>query len=52
VTELPGPVNGNTGEELDLATLRDLGVARVSYGPSFYRKALADFEVSVRTVLG
>ena len=52
VDELPGPVNGNTGEELDLATLRELGVARVSYGPSFYRRALADFEVSVRTILG
>ena len=34
VTELPGPINGNTGDELDLATLRELGVARVSYGPA------------------
>ena len=39
VAELPGPVNGNTGEQLDLATLRELGVARVSFGPRFYRAA-------------
>ncbi|WP_208630402.1 isocitrate lyase/PEP mutase family protein [Amycolatopsis kentuckyensis] len=32
-----GPVNGNTGPELDLATLTALGVARVSFGPRFYR---------------
>lgn len=32
-----GPVNGNTTDELDLAALRSLGVARVSYGPRFYR---------------
>jgi hypothetical protein len=30
VAELPGPINGNTGAELDLATLRQLGVERVS----------------------
>jgi 2-methylisocitrate lyase-like PEP mutase family enzyme len=33
----PGPVNGNTTDELDLAALRALGVARVSYGPRLYR---------------
>ena len=48
VTELPGPVNGNTSDELDLATLRKLGVARVSYGPRFYRAALADFAAAVQ----
>jgi 2-methylisocitrate lyase-like PEP mutase family enzyme len=47
VTELPGPVNGNTGDELDLAALRLLGVARVSYGPRFYRAAMADFNNAV-----
>ncbi|WP_205856424.1 isocitrate lyase/phosphoenolpyruvate mutase family protein, partial [Phytoactinopolyspora endophytica] len=51
VTELPGPVNGNTGEHLDLATLRDLGVARVSYGPRLYRAALADLKTSVQELL-
>jgi 2-methylisocitrate lyase-like PEP mutase family enzyme len=52
VRELPGPLNGNPGEELDLAALRELGVARVSYGPSFYRRALADFGVAVKDLLG
>jgi 2-methylisocitrate lyase-like PEP mutase family enzyme len=51
VTELPGPINGNTGDELDLATLRELGVARVSYGPRFYRAAMADFDTAVRALL-
>jgi 2-methylisocitrate lyase-like PEP mutase family enzyme len=51
VRELPGPINGNTGEHLDLATLRRLGVARVSYGPRFYRAALADFAAAVRAIL-
>lgn len=48
VTELPGPINGNPGDELDLATLRDLGVARVSYGPRFYRAALAGLKTSIQ----
>jgi 2-methylisocitrate lyase-like PEP mutase family enzyme len=48
VAELPGPINGNTSDELDLATLRELGVARVSYGPRFYRAALADFAAAVQ----
>jgi 2-methylisocitrate lyase-like PEP mutase family enzyme len=48
VSGLPGPVNGNTGEELDLAALRELGVARVSYGPRFYRAAMADLKTSVQ----
>ncbi|ETK33265.1 isocitrate lyase/PEP mutase family protein [Microbispora sp. ATCC PTA-5024] len=51
VAELPGPVNGNTGEQLDLATLREMGVARVSYGPRFYRAALADLKTAVQALL-
>ncbi|WP_460358230.1 isocitrate lyase/phosphoenolpyruvate mutase family protein [Actinoallomurus acanthiterrae] len=47
VAEIPGPVNGNTGEHLDLATLRELGVARVSYGPRFHRAAMADLKTAV-----
>jgi 2-methylisocitrate lyase-like PEP mutase family enzyme len=47
VTELGCPVNGNVGEELDLAALRELGVARVSYGPRFYRAALAGFKAAI-----
>src|ERR1700712_1666690 len=37
VSELPGPINGNTSDEVDLAALRELGIARVSQGPRFYR---------------
>lgn len=51
VAELPGPINGNTGDGLDLATLRDLGVARVSYGPRFYRAAMANLGAAVRELL-
>jgi len=47
VTGLAGPVNGNPGEYLDLATLRELGVARVSYGPRFYRAAMAGLKAAV-----
>jgi 2-methylisocitrate lyase-like PEP mutase family enzyme len=47
VAELPGPVNGNVGDELDLAALRDLGVARVSYGPRFYHAGLAGFRTAI-----
>ncbi|MEV5717691.1 isocitrate lyase/phosphoenolpyruvate mutase family protein [Amycolatopsis mediterranei] len=41
VAGVGGPVNGNTGPELDLGTLASLGVARVSFGPRFYRAGLA-----------
>jgi 2-methylisocitrate lyase-like PEP mutase family enzyme len=38
VAGLPGPVNANTRPAgPDLAKLRELGVARVSYGPRLYR---------------
>ncbi|QFZ21292.1 isocitrate lyase/PEP mutase family protein [Saccharothrix syringae] len=50
VAELPGPVNGNTGDRLDLAALREVGVARVSYGPRFHREALAGFRAAVEEV--
>jgi 2-methylisocitrate lyase-like PEP mutase family enzyme len=52
VCELPGPINANTGPAgLDLAKLRELGVARVSYGPRFYRQALANFTTAVQELL-
>ncbi|GIG68724.1 2-methylisocitrate lyase-like PEP mutase family enzyme [Phytomonospora endophytica] len=51
VEGLPGPVNGNSGADLDLATLRSLGVARVSYGPRFYHAAMADLRVAVGALL-
>jgi 2-methylisocitrate lyase-like PEP mutase family enzyme len=47
VAGLPGPVNGNTSDGMDLATLRELGVARVSYGPRFYRAAMAGLKTAV-----
>jgi 2-methylisocitrate lyase-like PEP mutase family enzyme len=52
IAGLPGPVNANTRPpELDLARLRELGVARVSYGPRFYRAALADLKAAVQQLL-
>src|SRR5580704_10839966 len=51
-SEVPGPINGNTRPGgLDLAKLRELGVARVSYGPRFYRQALADLKAAVQELL-
>ncbi|MEV0645623.1 isocitrate lyase/phosphoenolpyruvate mutase family protein [Phytomonospora sp. NPDC050363] len=51
VAEIPGPVNGNVGEHLDLATLREIGVARVSYGPRFYWDAMAGLRASLGKLL-
>ncbi len=51
VAAMPGPVNGNTSDDLDLATLRKVGVARVSYGPRFYRAAMADLKTRVQELL-
>jgi 2-methylisocitrate lyase-like PEP mutase family enzyme len=51
VTELPGPINGNTSDAVDLPMLRQLGVARVSYGPRFYRAAMADLKTAVQGLL-
>jgi 2-methylisocitrate lyase-like PEP mutase family enzyme len=51
VAGLPGPINGNVSDELDLATLRELGVARVSYGPRFYNVAIAGFRTAVQDLL-
>jgi 2-methylisocitrate lyase-like PEP mutase family enzyme len=51
VTDLSCPVNANTGENLDLAALRELGVARVSYGPRFYRSAMAGLKSAVQDLL-
>jgi 2-methylisocitrate lyase-like PEP mutase family enzyme len=50
VDGLACPVNANAGPALDLDRLRALGVARVSYGPQFYRALLADFDTAVRTL--
>ncbi|MEU5259355.1 isocitrate lyase/phosphoenolpyruvate mutase family protein [Amycolatopsis sp. NPDC021455] len=50
IAGLPGPVNGNTGAELDLGTLAALGVARVSYGPRFYRAGPAQLRGALETL--
>jgi 2-methylisocitrate lyase-like PEP mutase family enzyme len=51
VAGLPGPVNGNTSQDVDLAALRELGVARVSYGPRFYRAAMAGLKTAVQELM-
>jgi 2-methylisocitrate lyase-like PEP mutase family enzyme len=51
VAGLPGPVNGNVGPELDLRALRELGVARVSYGPRFYHAGMAGFRSAVQELM-
>jgi 2-methylisocitrate lyase-like PEP mutase family enzyme len=49
VAEVPWPVNGDTRPGgPDLARLRELGVARVSYGPRLYREALANLKAAVQ----
>ncbi|QFU89221.1 isocitrate lyase/phosphoenolpyruvate mutase family protein [Amycolatopsis sp. YIM 10] len=49
VAGIPGPINANTRPgTLDLAKLKALGVARVSFGPRFHRQALADLKAAVR----
>ena len=52
VARVPGPINGNTRPGgPDLAKLRELGVARVSYGPRLYREALANLKAAVQELL-
>ena len=48
VAGIGGPINGNTGPQLPLPVLRAMGVARVSYGPRFYRAALAGFADAIK----
>ena len=50
VAGIDGPVNGNSTPRLTLPVLRSLGVARVSYGPSFYRTGLAEFGTAIRAL--
>jgi 2-methylisocitrate lyase-like PEP mutase family enzyme len=52
VAEVPGPINGNTRPGgPDLARLRELGVARVSFGPRLYREALTNLKAAVQELL-
>jgi 2-methylisocitrate lyase-like PEP mutase family enzyme len=52
VAEVPGPINGNTRPGgPDLARLRELGVARVSFGPRLYREALTNLKATVQELL-
>ncbi len=50
VRGIDSPINANTHGALDLEMLRALGVARVSYGPRFYRAGLAAFDKAVRAL--
>ncbi|MDI1289258.1 MAG: isocitrate lyase/phosphoenolpyruvate mutase family protein [bacterium] len=50
VKEIDAPINGNTSPELNLQTLADAGVARVSYGPTFYRAGMAEFARAIRSL--
>ncbi|MGI5132295.1 isocitrate lyase/PEP mutase family protein [Pseudonocardia sp. CA-107938] len=51
LAELPGPVNANVGPELDLPALRELGVARVSFGPTFYHAGMANLRNAIQDLL-
>ncbi len=44
VKGLPGPVNANNPPGTSLADLAEAGVARVSYGPTAYRRALGNVQ--------
>jgi len=48
IAGIGAPINGNSSPKLDLDRLRALGVARVSYGPRFYRAGLAEFANSIQ----
>lgn len=50
VEQVPAPINGNSTDSLGLPELAELGVRRVSYGPRFYRAALADFRDRLATL--
>lgn len=50
VAEINSPINGNSNPQLTLPILRDLGVARVSYGPRFYRTGLAEFGNEIKSL--
>jgi 2-methylisocitrate lyase-like PEP mutase family enzyme len=52
VADVPGPVNGNTTDALDMAALASLGVARVSFGPRFYRQGLAGMRAALEQLGG
>jgi len=48
VAGIDSPINGNP--QLTLPVLRSMGVARVSYGPRFYRTGLAEFGNAIRNL--
>ncbi len=50
VKEIDAPINGNPSAELGLQDLAAVGVARVSYGPTFYRAGLAEFARAIRSL--
>jgi 2-methylisocitrate lyase-like PEP mutase family enzyme len=52
VAEVPGPVNGNTSDSLDLDALASLGVARVSFGPRFHRQGMGSMRAALDQLAG
>lgn len=52
VADVPGPVNGNTGADLDLDALASLGVARVSFGPRLYRQGPSNLRGALERLRG
>lgn len=50
VAGIDSPINGNSNPQLTLPVLHDMGVARVSYGPRFYRTGLVDFMNAIKNL--
>jgi 2-methylisocitrate lyase-like PEP mutase family enzyme len=50
VAGIGGPINANCSPALPLQILEEMGVARVSYGPRFYRQGLAEFGKAIRNL--
>lgn len=50
VAGIGGPINANSTPNLPLPVLRAMGVARVSYGPRFYRQGLAEFGNAIQNL--
>jgi 2-methylisocitrate lyase-like PEP mutase family enzyme len=50
IAAIDAPINANSNANLDLARLRTLGVARVSYGPRFYRAAMSQLATAIRNL--
>jgi 2-methylisocitrate lyase-like PEP mutase family enzyme len=52
VAEVGGWVNGNLGPNVTVAEMGAAGVSRISFGPSFQRRAMADLAERAAALLG